>query len=809
MTAGLDSILRQTTETRPRPQHVHVTVDRADGTVVRKEGLLGRMVQSLRRTVTYDLTIDTWADIYDVDRITRIFVTKEEAKIRFRLRVIARASRAEQIVQALADLVRPPSEVLFDVVGDAIRHLSDESQREGPDGLARRIARDRTNWQRRIEQSILDRIGLEAEIVFELGPDIREYPEIAVRHLDVRLADTPDSMVSATVHVVLEPTEERAHDPLPTSEREREERVRRIVATTFRDEVMLYDFWFEPRKVEQILSQALDRAFRTAAHRTRKVQLEPVSPTWPREEKIACNIPWRGNAGRVIDFYVDAMLSFLPNGAGLFLRQHLTSREDWLRQQATRALEIAMHGRDFWDLALADQAEVGARVESLLRVAANETGQKIDPIVAKVILPENRWLDKQYLEVTGQKYKTKNELGVAEFDVYVEIQFKTIRRLVDFVRQNRDQPRDADDFNREIEAGIREMVRKTAALTMSQIEHSDYFARWEQWDHVGEVLPGTMRGETNYVHNRLVLAIQSELRSRFDPTLCVVRLRKIDSAVAEIWHILNELGALSVDVSVTPKVFSSRGQMIPVKIRFRPGELDPERIPQVVARGKAHLDRAAILATLASTSRQCLNDLDAAEIRSLDKGLAAGYGDDRKALKTRLEEYVSRQMVETYGFTIRVEDGAVGFTAEENAGLDTAHLATAAAQALATHRLEQIAAELARARATRADNDALVAQLTAAMRANPRQTQEDRNRYELDAGELAEAKKRLLEDDRRIDGLVDASAGAARALVLPPSAAGSEPPRPEPEATVVDVDPIDLDDEPDAPSTDPSRPTRL
>ena len=40
--------------------------------------------------------------------------------------------------------------------------------------------------------------------------------------------------------------------------------------------------------------------------------------------------------------------------------------------------------RDFWDLALADQAEVAARIESLLRAAAAETGQKVDPIVAKV-----------------------------------------------------------------------------------------------------------------------------------------------------------------------------------------------------------------------------------------------------------------------------------------------------------------------------------------------------------------------------------------------------------------------------------------
>ncbi len=823
MTAGLEAILTQTTASRAAPHHVHVTIDRADGKVVRKDGFLNRMTQSLRRTVTYALKVDTWADIYDVEQTMRIFVTKEETKISFRLRVSAPYSRAEQIVQALADPVLGPSEVLFGVIRDAVRVLSDESQREGPDNLARRIARDRTNWQRRIQQSILDRIGLDSELIFELGPQVVDLPEVAVRHLDVRTKDAPHRTVSASVHVVLEPTEERAHDPLPNSDREREERVRMVVATAFRDEVMLYDFWFDRPKVERIVSQAVDRAFRATAHRTRRVQMEPVEAPMPLEEKVACNVAWSGNAGRVIDFYVEAVLTFEPTGAGLFDSLRLPRRADWLAAQADRALRIAMHGRDFWDLALSDQAEVAAHVERLLRDAAAATGQKVHPILAKVILPENRWLEKQHLEVAGESFKTKNELGVAEFDIALEIQFKTIRPLVDFVRHHRDQPRDANDFNAEIESSILGMVRKTTVAVMSQIEHSDYFARWEQWDHVGEIVAGSVRGEANYVHNRLVLAIQAELRSRFDPIVCIVRLRKVDSAVATLWRRIIALGAMTVSLNVMPRNLRSQADLIPVTIRFRSGQLEPSRVPEMVARGESHLDRSAIFDTLSGGSRQFLNDLDAAEIRSLDKGLATGYGTEsgvvQPALKTRLETHVSRLMIEIYGFSVYVEDGRVDLSRAQKAMFDTSDLATVADQALADHRREQIGAELERIRRQRERNMEIVDKLYLALRDNPRKTPEDRNIYDLDETELERAKARVAEDDRRMANLIEDSTGAGRALgataALP---AGEAKPgsRPTDAAAAEDVpaDDIPAGDGADGPEIeiippDPRRPDRL
>uniref|UniRef100_Q07JG0 Uncharacterized protein n=1 Tax=Rhodopseudomonas palustris (strain BisA53) TaxID=316055 RepID=Q07JG0_RHOP5 len=761
MTTGLEAILEPAKDSRPRPRCVHVTVDPNDGRAVKSGRLIDRVANSFRTTVTYSLMLDEWVDIYDVDQVMKIFVTKEQAKIRLRLRVIARASRAEQIVGALCEPIRSPTEILFAVVGDAIRSLSDETQREGPDNLTQRIARDRSNWQRRIQQSIYDRIGFEAELIFELEAQVNEFPEITVRHFDVRAKDAPHRTVSVSMHVMLEPTEERAHDPLPRSDREREERIRSVAVNTFRDEVLLYDCWFDRRKVESILGRAVDRAFKTTAHRARSVQLEPLTPPISREEKVACTIAWKGNAGRQIDFYVEAVLGIEPTGAGLFDSLHLKPRAEWLKDQARRALEIAMHGRDFFDLALADQAEVAARVETILRAAAAESGQSVDPVVAKVVLPENRWLDKQFLELAGEKFKTKNELGSAEFDILLEIQFRTIRPLVDFVRHHDDVARQANDFNKAIEDTILGMVRKTTVSVMSQIEHTDYFAKWEKWDDPADATARTLPGEPNYVHNRLAFAIVSELRSRFAPALCIVRLRRVDKDVGEIIRAIMALGPMTVKLEIMPMGLTSNAQVMPVTTRFRPGFLDPSRVPEVIARGKAHLVREHILETLKSSERQFLDGLPANEIKSVRKGLAAPVdANDPRAMQTRLERHVSQQMIETYGFSIHVEDVDVGLTREEILRIGVQGFGTETQQAL----LEQGQKLIEESRSDPEDLRKLVKKLQAALQDNPLLTADDRNRYFLDESLLEGAEAKLAKHGETMRKLIGASVQSTLAL---------------------------------------------
>lgn len=805
MAAGLDTLLQTTTETHPRPDQVFVTYDTKEGRVVKAGNFLERMLSGRGRIRTYALLIDTWVAIYDVDEVLRIFTTKEEAKIHLRLRIMAPSKNSTRIVEALIEPVRSPSEVLLAIVADAIRTLSDETQREGPDSLQRRIARDRTNWQNRIQQSISDRVGLTAELIFELGELDSERPEISVRHIDVRTKDAPHRTVPVTIHVVLEPTLEKAHDPLPSSDRERESHLRNVITSIFRDEVMLFDYWFNRQKVESILQIAVDKAYRTMAYRAVQVQMEPVSPPLPREEKVASTVTWKGKAERQIDFYVEAVLALQPNGAGLFDSLHLPSRQDWLTVEARRALEIAMHGRDFWDLALADQREVSSKVQTILRDAAGVTGQNVEPIVANVVLPEIRWLDKQHLEISGETFKTKNDLGTAEFDIILSLQFRTIRPLIEYVRHQHGHIQNASNYNAEIEAGLIDIIRKTVISVMSQVDHREYFASWAEWDGVPEEVRGAPPA-AGYVYDRLVRAITQELNSRFSPELCEVRLRRVDRAVGEIWRHINDLAPFEITTQIMPRQMVSMAQVVPVKVRYRPAELKTNRVSELVAFGRDHLRREEIERLLEGATRQFLLGLDLAEIWGLGKGLSAGPGAglDQNMLQAHLETYVSQRMVETFGFSVHVESAEVAFTSEQKAAFETAELGTIAQQTLADFRRGQIKADFDRLSVQRRQNQTLVDRLYLALTENPRLTPEDRSRYNMDEEQLNRMTSRLADDDREIARLLESSVKTTQELAAPSAgqpaengSGGPSPSTPDPASASAAASPAPIEPSPD------------
>lgn len=780
---GLDALLRPLKGADDGAGRTVVHVSRADGRVMRKAP--GRLLGLLQPTIPYGLLTDVWVEVYDLEQALRIFITKEDATLRFRLRVAATARHAEKIVTALVHPEKRPTEVLLDVVREKIARLSDKSQRQGPQSLAARIATEREGWQSAVEQTIEDRLGLQAEMIFELGATLPTRPEISLSHFDVRTRDAPHRAVPVTVHVVLETTGETAHDPLPKTDRQREDRLRSILAEAYRAEVMLFDHWFDRSKVESILGRAIDAGFASTAHRSRLVQLEPVAAPFPKEEKVACSVPWKGNAGREVTFYVEAVLSVLPAGAGTFDALHLPRRADWLKEQATRALEIAMSGRDFYDLARLEQAQVADAVKAILRQAAAETGQGIDLIIAEVHLPENKWMERQYLDVTGHRYKTRNDRGFAEFDIFLELEFARIRPLVDYVR-NTTGGTFGEDFNARIEASLKEMARKTAEAVMSQIEHVDYFANWERWDGVPDVRPSPSRGEPNYVHDRLVTSIQATLQSRFSARLCNVQLRRVDAEVGAIMRRIQGLEPLQVTCRVQPGGSRSQAHLIPVAVLFVPGELEPGRVPDTVRRGVEGIERSRILTTLTAATRQYLSDLEVEVIRAFSKGRSALSADGAGILA--LEDYVSRQMVETHGFSVRIIDFEAGASEEERA-FDIESLSVFAAQTQADHIRDQIAARRAHLMLQRQHNLDLVARLSRALVDNPRLSEEDRLRYDYDRRQLEEAKRQVGEDEGHLEdrlagamakpGAIQATAGVALLQAPAPEDTGRAGPPPD------------------------------
>lgn len=111
-----------------------------------------------------------------------------------------------------------------------------------------------------------------------------------------------------------------------------------------------------------------------------------------------CKLTWRGHSGRGIEFYMEGRLGLSPTGAGHYDGLRLKPRPEWFAEEARRALDMAMAGRDFWALSWDQQAEVAQAVQKHL-AAALAPGQKMEPVLARPVIAENRRLEKQHVEL--------------------------------------------------------------------------------------------------------------------------------------------------------------------------------------------------------------------------------------------------------------------------------------------------------------------------------------------------------------------------------------------------------------------------
>lgn len=467
--------------------------------------------------------------------------------------------------------------------------------------------------------------------------------------------------VSAHVHVVLEPTGGRA-----------------VVSAAFRDEVMLYDLWFRQGQVEATLALAVDAAFAGAAHRCRRVQLEPVTPPMLAEEHVDCKLTWRGHSGRGIEFYMEGRLGLSPTGAGHYDGLRLKPRPEWFAEEARRALDMAMAGRDFWALSWDQQAEVAQAVQKHL-AAALAPGQKMEPVLARPVIAENRRLEKQHVELMGERFKTRDGFGEAEFDVLLDVQFATIQPLIDFIRHNRDLSLETGDLNAAIGNSIRDVVRDAVASVMSQVELERYFVAWDRRDDAGA---------GDGVSDSIEAAAREALRGRFQCSHCAVQLRREDRKVRELAQEIMALGPMSVSFMAEPAGMTASVEMIPIRIRFLPWQPDLCKLATTIALRRRPLDRDEIKATLTSGAAEFLTRLAARRIRALEGGMAVPVTSvedpDQTTLHMQLADYVSAKTVAAHGFPVRVDAVEVGFSQAEATTLDQNSLETEKVQAQVT-----------------------------------------------------------------------------------------------------------------------------
>lgn len=192
MSSGLNTLVRRVETPAPGGDRVLVVLDSASGEPARAEGLR-TLLRGRRPTVSYEVPVDEWVDIDDVDREVRIFPTRERVTLRFSLRLRAPRARAEMVARAFHSGERSPAEVLLRIVGDTVLRLAEDGAADGPagDNLLGRIGADRAGWEQAIAQEIQDATGVDARFSFDLGELPVGFPEMALRHLEVRVKDAP------------------------------------------------------------------------------------------------------------------------------------------------------------------------------------------------------------------------------------------------------------------------------------------------------------------------------------------------------------------------------------------------------------------------------------------------------------------------------------------------------------------------------------------------------------------------------------------------------------------------------------------
>lgn len=654
----LDQIFKMVDQALERPGYAIVRIDAKTREIVSGKSLFRRVLGG--PIETYELKLDTPIEIYDAVETMRIFGTQENASIGFRLSVIARSAQAQDIVRVLASVTESPHERLMGIVRGAVKRAADRINAQSPDGLMANILAARETWQEEMQRAIADKTGLEVRFIFNPPPGAKTTSRsFTVRQHEMATRDAPHRIHPLVFTVTLEPNGQPVLDPLAPSDQIRIDRARQILGRQLPAEICLYDLWFDTGRVENALAAALSNGLRSTGYTVAGLVLEPIAPPIAREEQIRCPVMWSGRAGRRIEFNVEAVLRLKREETGRFDVLHLPRRQTWLQDAAESALRIAMHGRDFEDLNLQEQKAVEEHVVRLLRDAARSTGQDIEPVIAKVLLPEGPWLLGEILELPPCRYPTRNPLIDAEFAVTVELKLRTLRAVIDRLRMRTGAAHGSgdgapNDFSPLIREEVTRIVAEAARVAMSAVEAEDYFGNFEPWAFPGDATPLALTDR--HVKRRLLDAIDTALRQRLDIEFVAVKLRRTDSTVGAIYQEILALNPIVVEVPDILTAASHAGSDdMGVRLRVRAELPSAECSPAMIRqRGSEPFDGAKIAEDIAAVARQYLLHLPAIEILELGKG-AIPRADGTPSRFGGLRDHLRDRIEAIYGFPVRLD----------------------------------------------------------------------------------------------------------------------------------------------------------
>lgn len=652
MSQELEPIIRKIEKrSLAKPGKAVVAVDRKSGKAISDRGFIGLARNLLQDVVLYEITVDERYWIENARAAIAVFLTNERSQLAFRMRVLAPRADAIAIAEALHDYELSPSEVLFKTVRTHLGALLEKASRQGPESVVERIASNRPAWQAEIERVIASRLHLDAEIIFEFQRPIID-TDVSVRAdaIQVLPKDAPHATFPITVSIVLERTQARANDPLPRSEEERQRLVRDVVSKAFRDRISLFTYWFQPETLANELAAALSEVLLRYAYVLKSLTVDPIVPPVAAEEQIVDDVSWTGRLARPIPFHIESKVRMTPTGAGAYHGLKLPNRKDWIKTEVQAALKSAMHGRDFIDLTPEAEREVHNTVHQRLNERARTIGHEVDTFVASAAIPEKIWLDPVTVEVDRREYKTKNDLVPAEFEISLVVRMPTLARLEQVIQAHRlTRSNNTDDgANTAIRNEIVESAIRAATRVMSQITPADYFSKYERWE-----VPGNDEeqvGQKNYVRNQLVRAIRAELATNFQIARCEVNPRRVDSRVATIIKLIQEIGDIEVEVDADPQDSSGPHEAAKVKLVYYVGSVAPDEWANVIQRGEKAFSKSSLTKDLEDWSREALADRTLNEIYGLALQRA-----DNVVVRQQIESFVTQRFIYHYGASVGIK----------------------------------------------------------------------------------------------------------------------------------------------------------
>lgn len=744
----LESIVRLVQTTTGAKDVAYVRVDQR-GKAMPSGGAVNNLKRALSiggQTFLYEIRLDTPLEIYDSRQLLKTFVTNEEANIDFRVRIVARTRNVEKIAESLHDRTKSPADIFFETVKKAIKSILEKKLLTGPESIAEHILSGREEWQNIIADKIEDLLGLEAQIIFE-GTQIPKTKKIRVEAIAARFRDAPHSDFPLTISATFEPTGERALETFPQTTLKQTTFLRDVVLEACLNDIRLFDYWFDRQRIENSIRQRLNVACRHFAYRSGDVVVEIRGiPDLKIREQIALVVPWSGHRNRSIDFNLDAIMSLNEDGAGLYDSLGRPDRRQWLSVMGAAALPSAMHGRDFYDLTVSEQDSLEQTIRDILTADAAKIGHSIKPVIARVMLPENRWLDKQIIEIEAADYPLKNDFFIARIAATVTIKFANIRPLVNYVDQHKD-PASNLDYSKEIEESLQQLVRRTMTIVMRETETNDYFATWEKWEFPFQEDDNVVHGHRNYVRNQLIHAIRKELSQRFLPDgPCDIRLHRDTGQLGGFADYLKGLPNVVVTGEVIPDDAASESEFLPYRLVAHIEHVQAEQWANVIRRGIDFLSIENLQYGLTTAANEFLRGRLAHELEELNYGRRATPG--AEATKHAFENYVNRHMEAHYGVicALSIEIGrSIARTAiESQRGLgDRARLAHARRMRNEIENSTAVDDVMIGYEAKR------IADLQERIHANPRATDDDLARYNRDKRELEGEREKLTQRETR------------------------------------------------------------